>query len=191
MLDEESSYLTTFNRPFGRFRFTRLPFGLCISQDIFQQQMDFILDKCPGTAVIADYIAVHSLTEEEYDANLRNLVQNHKEMISWRRYIRLTKVLRSASYKQKPVYFGLILTRTLKLKCRSVKFVKKAKTHKPTKQWNHMKFLLHHTWQVVGTDLFTWNGDEYLLMWDYYSKFPSSDLENTKWADHWRNSCKA
>ena len=82
------------------------------------------------------------------------------------------KVLRSASYKQKPVYFGLILTRTLKLKCRSVKFVKKAKTHKPTKQWNHIKFLLHHTWQVVGTDLFTWNGDEYLLMWDYYSKFP-------------------
>ena len=91
----------------------------------------------------------------------------------------------------KPVYFGLILTRTLKLKCRSVKSVKKGKTHKPTKQWNHMKFLLDHTWQVVGTDLFTWNGDEYLLMWDYYSKFPSSDLENTKWTDHWTNSCKA
>ena len=27
-------------------------------------------------------------------------------------------------------------------------------------------------WQIVGTDLFTWNGDEYLLMCDYYSKFP-------------------
>lgn len=27
-------------------------------------------------------------------------------------------------------------------------------------------------WQVVGTDLFTWNGDEYLLICDYYSKFP-------------------
>ena len=74
VLDEESSYLTTFNRPFGRFRFTRLPFGLCVSQDIFQQQMDFILDKCPGTAVIADYIAVHSPTEEEHDSNLRNLM---------------------------------------------------------------------------------------------------------------------
>ena len=74
VLDEESSYLTTFNRPCGRFRFTRLPFGLSVSQDIFQQQMDFILDKCPGTAVIADYIAVHSPTEEEHDANLRNLM---------------------------------------------------------------------------------------------------------------------
>ena len=35
-----------------------------------------------------------------------------------------------------------------------------------------MKFLLDHTWQVVRTDLFTWNGDEYLFMCDYYSKFP-------------------
>jgi len=27
-------------------------------------------------------------------------------------------------------------------------------------------------WQVIATDLFSWNGDEYLLMCDYYSKFP-------------------
>jgi len=27
-------------------------------------------------------------------------------------------------------------------------------------------------WHVVGTDLFSWDGDEYLLMCDYYSKFP-------------------
>ena len=27
-------------------------------------------------------------------------------------------------------------------------------------------------WQVVGTDLFSWDGDEYLLLCDYYSKFP-------------------
>ena len=74
VLDEESSYLTTFNSPFGRFRFTRLPFGLCVSQDIFQQKMDFILEKCPGTVGIADDIAVHGPTEEEHDANLYNLM---------------------------------------------------------------------------------------------------------------------
>ena len=74
MLDEESSYLTTFNSPFGRFRYTRLPFGLCVSQDIFQQKMDFILEKCPGTVGIADDIAVHGPTEEEHDANLHNLM---------------------------------------------------------------------------------------------------------------------
>ncbi|XP_029212518.2 uncharacterized protein LOC114976273 [Acropora millepora] len=74
VLDEESSYLTTFNSPFGRFRFTRLPFGLCVSQDIFQQKMDFILEKCPGTVGIADDIAVHGTTEEEHDSNLHNLM---------------------------------------------------------------------------------------------------------------------
>ena len=78
-------------------------------------------------------------------------------------------MLRNVSYEQNPVYFGLILTRTLKLKCRSVKFVKKAKTHKPKKHWNHMKYtqlVPTRPWQVVGTDLFTWN------LLDYYSKFP-------------------
>ena len=27
-------------------------------------------------------------------------------------------------------------------------------------------------WQVVGTDLFSWDGDEYVLLCDYYPKFP-------------------
>ena len=74
VLDEESSYLTTFNSPFGRFRFTRLPFGLCVSQDIFQQKMDFILEKWPGTVGIADNIPVNWTTEEEHDSNLHNLM---------------------------------------------------------------------------------------------------------------------
>ena len=66
VLDGESSYLTTFNSSLGRFRFTRLPFGLWARQDIFQQKMDFILEKCPGTVGIADDIAVHGPTEEEH-----------------------------------------------------------------------------------------------------------------------------
>lgn len=35
-LSEASSYLTTFNTPFGRYRYLRLPFGLKSSQDEFQ-----------------------------------------------------------------------------------------------------------------------------------------------------------
>ena len=67
VLDEESSYLTsTFNSSSGRFRFTRLPFGPCVRQDIFQQKMDFILEKCPGTVGIAADIAVHGPTGEEH-----------------------------------------------------------------------------------------------------------------------------
>ena len=61
VLDEESSYLFTFHSPLGRFRFIRLPFGPCVSHDIFQKKMDFILEKCPRTVGIADDITVHGL----------------------------------------------------------------------------------------------------------------------------------
>ena len=62
VLDEECSYLTAFNSPFGRYRFCRLPFGLKVSQDIFQEKMDMILEQCPGTLGIADYVAVFGKT---------------------------------------------------------------------------------------------------------------------------------
>ena len=35
-LDRESQLLTTFNSPFGRYCFQRMPFGLVMSQDVFQ-----------------------------------------------------------------------------------------------------------------------------------------------------------
>ena len=35
-LDDESSLLTTFNTPKGRFRFTRLPFSISSASEVFQ-----------------------------------------------------------------------------------------------------------------------------------------------------------
>ena len=74
-LDKSSSKLTTFNSPFGRYRFLRLPFGLNVSQDIFQMKMDQILEECPWTLGISDDVCVFGKTEEEHDENLRNLVK--------------------------------------------------------------------------------------------------------------------
>ena len=74
-LDEESSMKTTFNSPFGRYRFLRLPFGLNLSQDVFQERMDLILEQCPGTNSIADDVGVFGRTEEEHNANLHQLMQ--------------------------------------------------------------------------------------------------------------------
>ena len=47
VLDEESSLLTTFNSPFGRYCFLHLPFGLVCSQDIFQKKMDQYPQRVP------------------------------------------------------------------------------------------------------------------------------------------------
>ena len=55
----ESQLLTTFNTPFSRYCFMRMPFGLIMSQDVFQQRMDMILEQCSGTIGIADDVVVY------------------------------------------------------------------------------------------------------------------------------------
>ena len=73
-LDSDSSMLTTFNSPFGRYCYLRMPFGLAMSQDVFQQRMDEILEGCPGTVGIADDIIVFGKSEAEHEKNLRHLM---------------------------------------------------------------------------------------------------------------------
>ncbi|KAL5017321.1 hypothetical protein ScPMuIL_006910 [Solemya velum] len=74
-LHPDSQLLTTFQTPFGRFCFTRLPFGLSVSQDIFQAKMDEILDGLEGVTGIADDIGVAGDTEEKHDQNLIALME--------------------------------------------------------------------------------------------------------------------
>lgn len=74
-LDKESSLLPTFNTPFGRYRFTRMPFGLNVSQDIFQRELDSSLEGLTGVTGIADDNFVYGRTEEEHDENVRKLME--------------------------------------------------------------------------------------------------------------------
>ena len=72
ILDQESSLLTAFNSPFGRYHFLQLPFGLICSQDILQKKMDQILKECQGCIGIADDIIIHGCTEAEHNICLQN-----------------------------------------------------------------------------------------------------------------------
>jgi len=78
-LEEESQILTTFRTPLGKYKFKRLPFGLSVGQDIFQEKIDQILEECPGTIGIADDIAIFGKTEEEHDRNLITLMNEAKK----------------------------------------------------------------------------------------------------------------
>lgn len=69
-LKQAAQELTTFRTPFGRYCFTRLPFGLCVSQDLFQQHMDRIISRCEGCVGISDDIAIVGSSEEEHDRRL-------------------------------------------------------------------------------------------------------------------------
>ena len=73
-LDNESSYLTTFNSPFGRYRFLRMPFGLKMSQDVLQAKIDQTFEGCEGTIGIADDIVIFGKSEQEHDRHLHDML---------------------------------------------------------------------------------------------------------------------
>ena len=57
-LDSQSSLLTTMITPFGRYRWTRLPFGLKVSSEIFQRKLNEALSGLSSAICIADNLLV-------------------------------------------------------------------------------------------------------------------------------------
>ena len=73
-LSERSSYLTTFNTPYGRYHYLRLPFGLICSQDEFQRKSDEAFEGLEGFSAIVEDILVYGSSKEQHDTNLRNVL---------------------------------------------------------------------------------------------------------------------
>jgi hypothetical protein len=47
-LDDESSYLTMFNTPFGRYRWLRMRFGISSAPEEYQRRQDQTVEGLPG-----------------------------------------------------------------------------------------------------------------------------------------------
>lgn len=78
-LDEMSSKLCTFNTPFGRYRFTRMPFGIKSAPEVFQKIMTQMVEHIEGAEAIIDDILVWGATQEEHDLRLRKVLDRAKE----------------------------------------------------------------------------------------------------------------
>lgn len=74
-LDEESSLLTTFATPFGRYCWKRLPFGLNVSSEIFQKRLCQALEGLDGTWCIADDIIIAATSEKDHVMKTNALLQ--------------------------------------------------------------------------------------------------------------------
>ena len=74
-LDEESSKLCTFNTPFGRYSFTRLPFGIKSAPEVFQKRMSDVFGNIPGVFVVFDDIITAACDNSEHDEILRQLFE--------------------------------------------------------------------------------------------------------------------
>ena len=89
LLDFKSSLLATFNTLWGKYRWLRMPFGLKVSGDVFQERLDRVLRLVPGILGIMDDIVIHGATENTHygtvlilceTARLNNLSLNSKNM---------------------------------------------------------------------------------------------------------------
>ena len=75
-LDKESSYLTTFITPFGRYRWLRLPFGIKTAPEEYQRQIHESLQNLNGIEDIVDDILcvgegdTYESAVEDHDRNL-------------------------------------------------------------------------------------------------------------------------
>lgn len=109
-LNEESSKLTTFWTPFGRYSFKRLPFGIAPAMEIYQKRQHEILQGLPGVEVMADDILVYGRGNKVADAmidhnnNLRMLMERLRKV-----NLKLNKEKVKLCMKETK-YYGHILT---------------------------------------------------------------------------------
>jgi len=77
-LDNESSFLTTFNTPWGKYRWLRLPFGLRVAGDVFQERIDRVLRSVTDSVGIVNHTLCHGNEQSTHDAALITLLETAK-----------------------------------------------------------------------------------------------------------------
>ena len=87
-LDNQISMLCTFSTPFGRYCYTRMPFGLASASKVFQKRNEAAFDAIDGVHIMADDIIIAAATVEEHDVILRKVLarahdRNVKFTIQW------------------------------------------------------------------------------------------------------------
>ena len=115
-LDQSSGYwntevhpdsvpLLTFNTPFERYAYKRLPFGLVSSQDLFQRSVDETFSDIPDVYCIADDVLIAARTREEHDLAVNRIIQRCRDS-DFRLNPKKAKIL-----SEEINYFGHTLTK--------------------------------------------------------------------------------
>ncbi|UYV79187.1 K02A2.6-like [Cordylochernes scorpioides] len=84
-LDSQSSDLTTFWTPFGRYKWLRMPFGISAAPEEFQRRLHEVIEGLEGVEVIADDILVFgkgNTTEDairDHNIKLKQLLMRARE----------------------------------------------------------------------------------------------------------------
>ena len=73
-LAPESQPLTTFMTPFGRYMFRRLPMGCNIAPEVYQRNVQELLEGLDGVAVYMDDVVVYGEDLKSHDTRLQNVL---------------------------------------------------------------------------------------------------------------------
>ena len=68
---EAMSRLLTFNSVFGRFKYTRIPFGMSSASEVWERTITEMFDDIPGVEVVCNDILIAGKDVEEHDTVLR------------------------------------------------------------------------------------------------------------------------
>ncbi|CAC5423835.1 unnamed protein product [Mytilus coruscus] len=79
-MDKESQLLTTFNSPFGRYCFLRMPFGIKSAQEVFQKRVSQLFENLKGVETDIDDILVWGTTRKEHDDRLHSVLNRCQEV---------------------------------------------------------------------------------------------------------------
>lgn len=79
-LDEESSNLCTFNSPFGRYKFKRMPFGIASAPEVFQKRNANLFSDIENVQVYFDDIIIMGSSEKEHDETLVKVLDRAKQL---------------------------------------------------------------------------------------------------------------
>ena len=103
-LDEDSSKLTTFWTPLGRYRYLRMPFGISLAPDVFESKLQECLADLPGVKVIRDDILVVGYGENDSEAQ-HNHDQNVIRLLERARQVNLKLNKSKVKLRQAEVKF--------------------------------------------------------------------------------------
>ena len=78
-LDKTCTDLTTFNTPFGRYKFLRLPFGLNSSAEVFAKRFHQTFENIQGVETYMDEMLIFGRTIEEHDEKLKKVLETARK----------------------------------------------------------------------------------------------------------------
>ena len=79
-LDEASTQLLTFNTPFGRYQYLRMPFGINSAPEVFQKKMTQAFEDLSSVKTIADDILIWGKDEDEHNFRLEQVLKRSRKV---------------------------------------------------------------------------------------------------------------